>query len=475
MKKILIFAFLLVFSITLFATERKAKYKFRENGKYGILDNNGKVMIPAEYEIIGWLKYGIIPAVKDNYFVFIKENGEIIDKKFCSLWSDAPFKKAEHELIPVQDCKSEKWGVIDNKGNYIVKPLYDKTYHSANDIVMAVKDSHSYYFDIIGNLLFSFSNVKKAYYFRNGYAKIEFNNKEEIFYVDVKGHLFKEKPEDFKEEENIFADTMNSPYKIVNQCNMTVGIGSSSFSGANILPAKYDSVNYFSDDSFVIKKDKETFVFFPPSEAHSFSIFEKLDEGVDLINVFFGKGRIFIKTDHGKYSIVNNGKEITSERYENLIPLNYGMFIAVKNGKYGLVSADGKEITKFKYDKIEDKGNEYPIKTYLNGKIGFIDEKGKEIIPFEYDYACDFLGGETYLLKDNLEYVIDKNGKTILKTKPLEMKQNLTGGRMFSIFNLKHNEDPCTAGVDGWDHDSWGNIWHYIYEKNKKKQSIKNK
>ena len=48
-----------------------------------------------------------------------------------------------------------------------------------------------------------------------------------------------------------------------------------------------------------------------------------------------------------------------------------------------------------------------------NGRFGYLDEDGKEVIPFQYERASTFSNGQAYVKKDGKYFIINRNGKKL--------------------------------------------------------------
>lgn len=108
------------------------------------------------------------------------------------------------------------------------------------------------------------------------------------------------------------------------------------------------------------------------------------------------------KTDNYKYGFINeNGKEITTLKYDKAYSFSEGIAIVCMNNKWGFINKNGKEITSIKYDTVYNcESGVSRIK--INGKYGLIDRSGKEITEikydnighFDYDVACVKIDGK---------------------------------------------------------------------------------
>jgi hypothetical protein len=91
--------------------------------KAGIIDRNGKFVIPAEYEQISNAidRHGCLYGLKDGVWYAFNTDGSVFPK--------VPYKfvgeMMEGQLIPYQNPEG-LWGYLDKKGNEVMKPQFVK-------------------------------------------------------------------------------------------------------------------------------------------------------------------------------------------------------------------------------------------------------------------------------------------------------------------------------------------------------------
>ena len=131
-------------------------YKAKKNGKWGAIDLDNKILIPFEYEDIGdfkmtnWAiakkedKKGIID-VNGNVVVPIKyEDLEVLGKDFLKIKEDGKYKLLDLEgdqILPGAYDKLSYWntgvfqveenglhGIFDQEGNELLKPIYNELF-----------------------------------------------------------------------------------------------------------------------------------------------------------------------------------------------------------------------------------------------------------------------------------------------------------------------------------------------------------
>lgn len=123
---------------------------------------------------------------------------------------------------------------------------------------------------------------------------------------------------------------------------------------------------------------------------------------------------------NGYWGLLNaEFKEITEAKYIALIPFTENLLIAAVKGKYsqtifyGLIGTGGELKLAFKYRNLIPAG-EFIIaanKTNQSINYGILDKKGKEILPFSY-YQIKYLGSKYFSLTDEegITSIVSENG-----------------------------------------------------------------
>ena len=153
MKKLIILTFLFFVACSNHSSvsdsaNTKARYIFSDkNGLFGLLDENGKEVIPAEYLYIDKIKDGLIPAfTTQKEFVFLDGAGKKIkDVKFRDI--DRSYSEG---LLAVSDIQSGKWGFIDKKENIVIPFIYDEITLFHDDKSKVVLNGETFYIDKTG-------------------------------------------------------------------------------------------------------------------------------------------------------------------------------------------------------------------------------------------------------------------------------------------------------------------------------------
>ncbi|MBE5822301.1 MAG: DUF3298 domain-containing protein [Clostridiales bacterium] len=202
-------------------------------------------------------------------------------------------------------------------------------------------------------------------------------------------------------------------------------------SGDSYVDGIYDDARDFKQEVAAVKKDnKWGYIDKEGNEVIPFIY--------DYATSFNGK--LAVVRNEGKYGVINKvGKEIVPLTYDEVL---YGddyymnldndksFIIVKKDNKIGIINETGKIVVPCIYDEFsyaDYEGivyDEYEEREYLffegmakvikNGKYGYINRNGKEVIPCIYDYAYTFSEGFARVCKDDKWVYIDKEGNEII-------------------------------------------------------------
>lgn len=119
-----------------------------------------------------------------------------------------------------------------------------------------------------------------------------------------------------------------------------------------------------------------------------------------------------------------------SKAYDLVWPAIDGLTKVRKNGRYGFLDADRREVIPLIYEAAWNFREGLARVRKNGGKYGFIDKTGKEVVPITYDNAEDFKNGFALVLKKFKCGYVDKTGRVVI---PLIYDEpNINGGGQFS-------------------------------------------
>lgn len=146
---------------------------------------------------------------------------------------------------------------------------------------------------------------------------------------------------------------------------------------------------------------------------------ELLDNYDENNNIWYEKNILKVQKD-GLYGIINyDGKELLKCEYEKIETLKNvsGSLIIQKDGKVGICNDLGKVIIKPEYKVIYSLGKDGK-KGYIvvnnENKYGIINENNKLIIEPQYNNVMSVANNDLYVVKDDSLKIINKNNEVVL-------------------------------------------------------------
>ncbi|MBO5815590.1 MAG: WG repeat-containing protein [Bacteroidales bacterium] len=192
---------------------------------------------------------------------------------------------------------------------------------------------------------------------------------------------------------NITGNIVNINRDLTSKINLAIEREAYVFKyGRKLYPCNYD--DFFKFDKIIFGHNIKWHLI----KREGYEIIDSYDSlaacDKDNIVEVYKNGRLgFVK--------IEDGTEVIPCIYENLCDHNdTDGYIVKKNGKWGLIDIEGKELSGFIYDNFDEDadGNwlgpdaeiyrfrDGLVKFKLNDRWGVIDNRGKEIIPFVYDF-----------------------------------------------------------------------------------------
>lgn len=359
----------------------KARYIFSDkNGLYGLLDENGNEIVPAQYLYVDIVKDGMIPAfTKEKVFVFLDETG----KKIKDVGFRDIFPSYREDLLAVADPETGKWGFVDRNLNYVIKPQFEDVWSFIDGIALVTQDGLRGIIDKTGKYI-----VEPQFDDPKGYP----------FYYDY--------------YQGTFVVLKDGKTRIVDVKN------------AKILETEYDWFYGMTGNKAVVRKDSS--IYLNSWEDKQIFLMKEPDGSLHLSNEnILGNNRFYLEyieereKKYYKHFIVfdsSNGEKICEKILGDEKPedLDENCNLKEKENDSPTVLNNGK------YEAVwrDTCAEETSILFKQNGKKGFLDENGKEIIPAEYDEVEAFCQGLAWVRKDDLRFIIDRSGKTVFEIKP---------------------------------------------------------
>lgn len=413
-NKLLLLIFCII-SSSVFSQYNDDIFVFTRNGLKGYVNSNFEIIVKPEYQNLGGYKekffgeYSIF-YTGDYYGILNKKGGIILDKIFSKL---------DYTKIPsfYRFQENNKVGLIDLYGNIILEAEYDfgteVINHGKN--IEVHQDGLWALFSNKGEQLTPFKYERLIGGISSNLTAFKSNAK--WGYLDEKGEEVIAAQFDWAHrfDENLGRVKINNKHVLINK------------KGEVITPNTIEDINWY-------KQSYEPYNF--PFERKTKVYHFKKEGKIGLINT---KGEIIVKAIYDEIGDFNEALAYVKkdglygyidEKGTLVIPLKYGnagwfsegLAPVVYNNKWGYINRENEVIIPFQYvgyvgpfsDGLavyRKRGSEASKKQYSTDKVGFINNTGEIQIPLVYKSAKSFKNGAGLVKKDNMEYLINKEGE----------------------------------------------------------------
>ena len=359
---------------------------------HGYIKSNGEVIAEPQFYSAWEFKNGMARVKimdKTSYYTsYIDTNGVLLKQKFGWL---------SHEFTPdglcmVRDYETEKWGFINKKGEYVIKPRFDEVEDFSEGLARVKVDGKYGYVDYEGKMVVK-PQFDIAEDFSEGLAQVIIDTYEwhqeddgrqwqirKIYYIDKAGNYVSEAHFLASRFCHGLARVMvDGKYGFIDKTENMV------------LEPQFDFAPIYVNGFFIVRNNK----YYGLVDTTGKIIFEPQS----FVEPIFHEGYALISTSecYNPYNF-----------YAPPIPCNYG-FID-KTGKIVIKPQFGKA-----YDFCNGFSNVYNRRYELHG---FINKKGDLVIPYQFKEAKDFSenGLAAVRLDDKWGY-IDTTGKFVIEPK----------------------------------------------------------
>jgi len=285
---------------------------------------------------------------------------------------------------------NNKWGVINSKGEVVIKPEYDEM------IIIPDQTKDIFIYN---------SNVN---YEDETYETKVINSKgEEIFsnYSNVEALDNYDSIDDVWYEKNSLRFKKDGKYGLID------------YSGNQILPPEYTKIYTLKglDRSIIVEKDGKLGLYNDVSKDMILPVEYK---SIAALGETYNDGYI-VKNEEDKYGIIGPDKRVVLELSYDGIEKVYGdsMYIVKVDNKRSVVDKSGNIVFDLEADERISEIDNKNIIIIKNKKYGIVDESKKEILPPKYDELAHAYG-EYYIAKSNGKYgIIDLSGEIKIQFK----------------------------------------------------------
>lgn len=358
---------------------------YKENGKYGLIDLQGKEITNPIYDEISSINYkeGTFLVKQNEQEGIINMKGKTIIKcEYESVTSDNYYNEDQNNekagfIVSKKTDDGYRYGYINYRGSKIVKPIFTQL-----ERVTEISDDKNIYFIA----------------FKDGQAGLLKNNKEIVNYEyeDIQYNVLSD----------VFIIQRNGKY------------GATTREGKTILYPEYSSV-YTGGIYINAVKDNVIEVFDLQGNKIETDINSKIKTENSNYYITIDKNNIYKVVDANENVIINN-----DYNYMEYLPGDY--FIVARDSKNGVVDINGKSVIELKYDSISRINETNILQAETNKSIELYNLNMKKITTMSNATIKEVKDDKEYILlfsENDFKY-LDKDGN-ILKAQELFKENNL--------------------------------------------------
>lgn len=386
----------------------KSVLTYKENGKYGLINLEGKQITKPVYDEISSINYkeGTFLVKQNELEGIINMKGKVIIKcEYESVTSDNYYSENGNNkqagfIVSKKTEDGYRYGYANYRGTIILNPIYTQL-----------------------ERVTEIANEKGVYFiaFKNGQAGLLKNNKEILNYEyeDIQYNVLG----------SIFVTKRNGKYGAVNQ------------EGTTVLYPEYDNV-YTGGMYLNALKDKDIFIF----DLNGNKI-----ETNEVSKIKTENANYYITIDkNNKYKVVDSKDNIIIDKdytYIEYLPGDY--FIVERDSKNGIIDSNGKSVIELKYDSISKINETDILQMETNKNIALYNLNMKEIVSMDNAIVKEVKDEKSYILlySDTDFKYLDKEGNILTSQNLFEnntlFAKNINGkwGFVDKAGNLKVQND----------------------------------
>lgn len=422
--------------------------KYTEDGeyKYGVVDEEGVVYIPVNYDEISLFKEG--SNYRDNVYK-CQRNGKLglVNAQDITLLQ-CEYSSIKHSGEYVYLVKNGKNGYAELKGTDEVKSLipciYDKLEsYSKNAPMRATYNGKEGMIDGNNKIIipFEYSNIGKFYNVgAYNMAWVEQDGKYGIYNIDgtviqpwdiEKAYVMNENSGTSYLTFDDFPDP-STPYIHIVVNGMTGVLSGKTYK--TVIPCKYGYISPVINERAFYKANNKWGIMDIQNNSIQETIYDKIKINNNMLSeaftpdgTFHDNMYVFIGDKQGM--IDKNGKAFIPVKYDSLGVFSENMIVAKCGNLYGYINSNGEECIPLTYSHADNFSEGLAAVKNEKGKYLFIDASGVMVIkPHEYDRVGHFQNGTCKVYRKDKVWEIDREGKKVKdSTKKLEAADTHVG------------------------------------------------
>ena len=333
-------------------------YPVISGGKYGFMNTQGKLMIPAMYNEVGPFQEGLAVVSKDDKFGIIdKKNQMVVDFQY-----DEILEFVQNRAIV---RKGEKYGVIDRLGKLVFPLIYEDISIREDSLYEAIEEGRSHYFDLNYSQQLSLSG---------------------IVFIDFSKYTSARHPE-FEFIGDLDRTSNRAVVKVAGQLNYIDSTGKLMLT---------NSLEWFPDALSVAKYNNGYAVYRKKDKYGLIDINGKVVQK----NVYESSGPFtgfWPVKDKGNWALLDvKGKVILPFEYDFIRFMPDLGYLIEREEQFGLLNSMGNMILPVSFSTIKRFEDAYYLVS-IDEKFGLFLKDGREILPIQYERIQRF-DAESFVL-----------------------------------------------------------------------------
>lgn len=352
----------------------KTVLRYKQNGKYGLLNIKGEEILKAEYDQITSMPYKegmLLISQNDKYGVINIEGKIVIDVEYDSIVADNYYNKetkykATGFIVSKKTDDGYKYGYINYQGHKVLEPEYTEI-----ERVTEIQDDKNVYIVALkegqAGLL-----KNKSVILNHEYEDISYNSYNDVFIIQRNGKQ-----------------------------------GIADKKGKIKVVPEYDTI-LFGGIYLNAKKGEEVYIL-----DLNGNVIENTDI-VSRVPTEDGKHYIISNKD-GKYKIIDkDGNEIINKGYSYIEEIHDNYYIVASGNKNGIIDLSGKSSVDLQYSSISKiEGTQVLQANSLNRNALTLIDKDMKIIASLENAIIQLEDNYIHLYTDKENRYFDFNGKEL--------------------------------------------------------------
>jgi len=376
-----------------------------ENGKWGLIDKTGQVVLPIIYDSIGhnidhYIFHDGMTAVSlDGKWGAIDTSGQLV----IPLMYD--YIDEFHDGIAIAVLPDDKRGLIDKTGTAVVPLEYQLVFNFKHGLAGVKLNDQMGFVDKDNRVVIPFL-YDSGQVLSDNFIVVWLDKK--IGFIDFAGNvIFPPIYDDLfiSYAEGVFPVKRNGIWDVIDR------------TGREVLRfAAADSVTVITQDMFQVRQDSRltrvdsTGRHIMPShiDGHPIISVSTPSEGVSSFRINTAP------TGHWGF-ISDAGDVVIQPKYHAAGAFFNGLSVACLDGKWGVIDKEDNAIIPFLYDAVDRHYFQNgALAVMRDRKWGFIDTTGKEIVPLLYSRTEPFYNGMARVERNEKWGFVDKDGIEIV-------------------------------------------------------------